>query len=451
MSLQQFPLNIGTLPESDRQVNDPRLREGFVNKEGHVQLLPNLTLNRSFTNLRAVFKSKFNDRTIVVDNKDVIYIEYGITNKVGEIIETANAVRIDENVQGQVVIVNGSGAWVFDQPTDGFFKLNADNNGFDLINPVDVVELNTFIIIVSGDDNKWIVSLANNALQYAGNEVVVTDNSLGKLTGCEHWNNNLFIFGENGVQRWIPSIERTTFDFPFSQDPTYRDEYGCVQTGSLLSENNRLFYLSENGQIRLLSPSGIEIITNDGIELILSSYDASQARASYFYFDGYYFYIISFLNDDNSFVYCPLTKKWSETSQLWVDFSGKGGTKGLVALKDGLYELTTDMSSGKNVVIKTQFVYPKSPQLEYRAILATVILESTQGKGETQERELCWLSLSKDNILFGNEVGIDFSKTAERLFQIRWHLTYSNTGFVLKFRFRLFTNLTIMRGYVRFA
>lgn len=440
-----FPIDVGTLPATDPQVNNPRLQGAFVNREGQIQLFPNLRKLFDFNELQTIFKSTFRDRIIVVTERKVFYIEGGATIEVGDILGSSFETRVAENQANQVTIVNGAGAWVFNQRNGNFIQLTSGANGFTLENPVDVVVLNTITVVVGGDDKIWIVSLPNNALAYNANQIIVTDDSLGNLTGVQDLDNNLFIFGTGGVQRWVPATERLTTDFPFSQDPTYRDEYGCISTATLVSDNNELFYLSNNGQIRHMTPQARGTITNDGIERIITTFNADKAFGSYFYHKGYYLYFISFVDNDNGFVYCPMSKKWSENDDKWLVFSG-----GFVGLADGVYDLTSDFSNGQEVVIQSSYVYPKAPNLELRTRLGAVILEITQGKDNPATDQTCFLQLSKDNVVYSNRVARILSPVGRRLFQFRWYMNFTNTAFSLRFTLELRQDIVIKNAYVRF-
>lgn len=440
------PLDIqqGTLPAVDPQLNNPRLRGGFVNLKKQIQLHPNIDKLFDFSNARASFESTFQKRTIVVTQGEVFYIENNSINVVGPIIATASAVRLAENTANEITIVNGAGAWVFSQETNSFVKLNSANNGFDIENPVDVTVLNTITVVVGGTDKRWIVSEANNALEFGGNEVVVTDNSVGNLTGCEDLNNNLFIFGTGGIQRWVPSIERLPTDFPFTQDPTYRDDYGCVSTGSLITDNNQLFYLSQEGKVRMMTDQGRGDITNDGIENIIRNFtDPTNSFGSYYYHKGYYFYSLSFPDNKNTFVYCPKAKRWSESDQLWLGFSGNA------LLVDGVYEINSDFTvNGKTLVIQTPYFMPKLTNLYARSVLGSVLLEITQGKNESDDTQVCFLQISKDNIVYGNSVSRRLSATAKRLFQFRWYLNVANNGFSLRFTLQLKQDIACRSAFI---
>jgi len=444
---KSIPLAItdGSDPSIDLQVNNPRLKNAFINNKNEIQLLPTVEIVQLLNNSRATLKSTFNNRQILVTNNTVYYIENGILNTVGEIIFTLNVVRIAENRDNQVTIVNGVGAWVFDQNANTFTKLTI-SNGFDLTSPVDVTTLNTFTIIVGKKDKEFIVSDANNALSYNANEVIENDNKLGELTACAVLNNNLMIFGEGGVQRWVPSIQRTAFDFPFTQDPSYRDEYGCQATGSVLSANNQLFYLTKNGQIRMITPNGSLIIAgndlHDGIANIINDYtDKNLSQGNYYYHKGHYLYHLTFPITGEAWVYCAASKKWSESSLLLLGVSGQP------LLKDGIYNFSTDYSANYfEIMIQTPYMKLSGNDLMNRASGSLIIMQITQGKGISSASQICDLQLSKDNIQFSNRVRRYLSPTAERLRQFRWFPNYSHTEMTCRFIFQLKQDVVIEKA-----
>ena len=441
--MKPIPLTDGTRPSVDRQVNNPRLTGGFINAEKEIQLLPHTTLETALTNASAIFQSSFNDRLILVLGNDVFYLEKGALVEVGTMANSTFIPRLAENEQGQVCIVTGVEAWIFNQSANSFFKLNSANNGFDLNYPTDVTSLDTFLIVVGGQEKKWIVSNANDAVTWGANEVIETDVEVGNLIGVESLDNNLYIFGTGGVERWVPSIERVPNSFPFSQDPSYRDEYGCGSTASLISQNNELFYLTPQGQIRRMGMTGRATITNDGIENLINGYqDLNQARGSYFYWKGVYLYQISFTTDKIALIYCSASNTFSESIDMIIGFD-------TYALKnDGIYTLDTDYTTDYyRLAIQTPYIKPNQSNLPQRVVLNRVLLEMTQGKASNDTKQRCFLSISQDNVLFSNKVWRTFSSTAKRLHQFRWHMNVANTGFCLKFELLTKTDIAIISAW----
>jgi hypothetical protein len=436
-----IPLDIGSLPSVDLQVNNARLKNAFVNEKKELQLLPNLLLQTLSEGTRAILKSTYRDRWIIVKFSEVSFYEEGIITFVGNITHSTNPVRLEENLQNQVTIVNKTGAWVFSQQENTFLKLDT-SNGFDIAEPADVTVLDTITIVVGG--NEWIVSEANNALVWNANEVKEGDTKLGDLTGVRALDNNLFIFGKGGVQRWVPSIERVPNSFPFTQDPTYRDEFGCISTASLLSENNEIFYLSKNGQIRRMTPYGGETITNDGISNIIGQYsDTTGSFGSYYYHKGYYLYQLTFPDTKEAWIYNSVAKKWSESDELIIGFDE------LAIKDDGIYEFTSDYSDEYHeIVIQTPYMETSSKNMTARSVMNSVILILTQGKSRLSSAQICDLQISKDNVLYGNRSRQKFSSVAKRLRQLRWYMNYTNTGFSLRFTLQLREDITIETAQV---
>ena len=445
-ALRPIPINIGSLPSVDRQANNPRLVNAFVNRNDELQLLPNIALSRSLVGLRGILKSAYRERYILVTFNEVYYQEYRALIKVGEIIHSFNPIRLEENLQFQVTIVNGTGAWVFSQLTDSFAKLDS-SNGFDLDNPTDVTVLDTFTIITGGTDRKWIVSDANNALLYSANEVIEGDTKVGDLNGVRALNNNLFIFGEGAVQRWVPSIERVPNSFPFTQDPSYRNEFGCISTASLVSDKNEIYYLSENGQIQRMSSSGYQIVSHDGISNLINGYtDKAKAFGSYYYWKGYYFYQLTFAETGAAWVYSSAIQKWCESETFILNFDD------FAVLNDGLYQFTDDYSdSFHEVVIQTPYIDFSANNMQSRSTINAVLLQLTQGKSNFSNTQICDLQLSKDNLLYGNRVRRKLAPIAKRLRQLWWFMNYTNTGFSLRFTLQLKDDLTIKKAQFSIA
>ena len=446
-----IPISMGSLPSVDLQVNNPRLRNAFVNDKEEVQLLPNIAEIVALGNTRAILKSSYRDRWIIATFSEIFYLENDVLTKVGDITYSTAAVRMDENLQNQVGIANGSGAWVYSQRTPAFEKLD-NTNGFTLSNPTDVTVLDTIMVFTGGDDKAWIVSEADNALVYNANQVIPGDTRMGRLVGVRALDNNLFIFGEGAVQRWLPDIQRLPISFPFTEDPSYRDEYGCKSTASLLSQNNEIYYLTSNGQIRLMKSSGFEIITNDGISNIINQYsDQASAFGSYYYHKGAYLYHLSFPDTETSWIYHHTSKKWSESDELIIGSDEIFISQDqLVITKDGVYQLTSDYSDGYwEVVIQTPYMDFSHNAPAQRSILNNVLLLVTQGKSALSGDQICDLQLSKDNILYGNRVRRRFGGVAQRLRQLRWYMNYTNTHFSMRFIFQLKEDITIKNAKAR--
>lgn len=445
MPNEQINIAIGSSPDTDIQANNPRLLNGFVQTNGEIRLLPALVNLSELEGIESIFRSTFENRLIIATHTNLYYYTNNALTHVANMPFFGYPIRMAENAANQICIVNGSMCWIFDQKNDTFTELNSSTHGFDLTNPRDVTAINTLFVVVGGTELKWIVSTPNNGFVWGGNEVITTDSSVGSLIGVAVLDNNLFIFGEGAIQRWVPSILRSPQDFPFAQDPSYQDEYGLKSTYSLVSKNNGIFYLSYNGQIRHISPQGRQTINAPGIQTLINEYTGlEQTKASYFYFQSHWFYQLTFEKEGKSWVYCVDSKTWCESTELILGNSVAQNEEHIVFLSDGLYELSSDFSdSYKNLSLQTQVIPISGVEVERRKVLGKVILDITQGKSEYSEFEKAFLSLSKDNISFTNSVGTHLSALGDRLSKLNWHMNYVAPAVTLLLTLHVKTDIVI--------
>lgn len=334
-------LTIGSAPSEDLQVNNPRLRNMYVSKDKNLFSMPALQAISLIKDVRAIHWTTYQGGSyIVATTSQILRVSpSGATSPIAPIVNTGLAVRMDENEQAQVIIVDGAAAYVLAQaatpPT--FTKLGVDQ-GFDLLNPVDVRVLNTFAVIVGGTDKKWVPSSANNALVYTTNDVVVTDESMGNLIAVATLHNNLYIFGQFRVQRWAPSYQRISYDFPFQLDTNFSTEYGCVSTASVIANADILFFLSSNYTLQTLSSNSFgarEEIGTPGMGKIFSQYTKpSLSFGSIYFYSGNWFYQITF--NEDAWVYCLSSGKFCE-----YDMPIIGCENNTVITEEGLYSLTS--------------------------------------------------------------------------------------------------------------
>tara|TARA_R110000787_G_scaffold21425_6_gene63402 strand:- start:12806 stop:14071 length:1266 start_codon:yes stop_codon:yes gene_type:complete len=371
----------------------------------------------------------------------------GNVSRLSDIKTSGVTVRMSENQQNEVIIVTGSNAYVYKQKetSEPFVQLGTAQ-GFDLNNPVDVVVINTFAIIIGGQDKKWALSSPNNAVAYSTNDIFLTDESMGELTGCAELDNNLFIFGKNGIQRWVPGISRTPEDFPFEQDSNFRKKYGAVSTGSIVSETDRVYFMSSASQVMSLSIQGLEEITTAGISNQLASYVNPQfSRGSIYNYRGSYFYHLTFPEDNASWVFCESSKTWSESDILILDSAAKIALNlNVVILSDGIYQLTKSHSS-RLLEINTDVILGPDSTQSYRDALNAVKLDLVQGLPQAVEPQYIELALSTDNLYFGNRVNQSIGLTGKRLTTTRWRMNVLGEQFTLNFRYYGSLDLTIRR------
>lgn len=429
--------NLGSMPAINTRTNNPRLLNMYVAKDNNNYCLPSLDLLASIENILAVHETSYNGGSyIVATQNSLLRVDaVGSINHLAPINTVNETVRIDENQQNEVIIVTGANAYVYQQKINLITTLGS-SEGFDLVNPVDVCVLATITVIIGGTDKKWVASTANNALVYNDSDIFITDESMGNLTGCATMNNNLFVFGTGGIQRWLPSIERTVYDFPFREDTNFRGEFGAISTGSIVDETDEIYYLANNFTIRVLSPQGDNSISPDGMPLIFSEFlNPEFSRSSMLYYEGQYFYQITFPDSEESWVYNEDSGKWSESTDLVIDAtSGVEFNQTAVVTAAGLNLLTSVQTSKERVLQSAINEIPTSTDNQ-RMVCSSVRLDMVQGLSQTNTQKVIELAVSKDNLRFGNYVTRDIGRVGNTQQTMTWRMNISARQFSFKIRY----------------
>ena len=433
----------GSNPAVSEQVNNPRLFNMYVDKDG-LYRLPYLKLFSKLDRVMAIHETKYDGGSYIVATRDfLVNMRYdGSYQLIGNINSISNNIRIDETPGNQIIVTTGSGAYVYSPRQQGslpkFVQLGQDQK-FDLKNPVGVVVLNTFVVIAGGEDQKWIVSSPDNALEYNTDDIRVTDTEMGNLTGIQQLHNNLFIFGENASQRWTPSVERTQYDFPFTLDPSFRTEYGCIAPSSIANTGANIYFLGNNNIVMSLSQQGLQAVSNAGIAKTFD--DEAQldnASGSYFYYNNHYFYCLSL--SQKSWVYCEASEKWSESDLLLTSADGE-----MVTTNKGVFTVSNQFEENGHIQLITEVILPKGKSSYSRNSINGVNLNITQGLESIAEPQTIDLAISTDNVEFGRDVNRPIALTGKRRGINIWKMNLAGNQFTLRFRYYGKLNLVFER------
>ncbi len=384
----------GSLPSLSKQLDYPRLVNSFLDSQEFINRLPVLTKVLDLLLVEAIHYS-FTTQTYFIATRNTLYKYTNLTlTSIGDIQPSDKAYRFAENNNNQVVLVNGLAAYVYSQKTSTLVKLGPANN-FNLQQPIDVIVLDTIAIIGDKLDNKWIISFENDALNYNSTTPQLLDPRSGSITGFGDVNNNLFIFAENMVERWVPVQATTSTVFPFLKDASFRNDYGAISTASINSYNNAIYYFSNDGHVRTISQTGARELTTFGIANILKSKpNLHKVKAIYYNHKGLYFYHLSF--DDEAWVYNSSLGTWSESSSLFIDASNE-----LVLQKDIIGKLGVSFSPSDYVTIRSNYfsnflTQPKTRVKASQILLNMSIRQDVEGPSGKFE-----LDMSQDNVHFG--------------------------------------------------
>jgi hypothetical protein len=377
----EIPINVGTKPDWNTRLGYPSLFNMFVGDSGFLYPTPglvNISPQSPLLNNRALHYSSFGGGAyFVVTQNNIIRIAVGGTYSiVAQIQFSGLPVQIDENLQNQIIFVDGVNAYVLDQPANNFVILNETTNGFPYKSPIAVVVLNTFAIILDGDTNSWIISSPNNALTYDPINQVQIESQLTQALGLETLNSNLYIFGTTAIERWEPNYQTNAYAFPFSRDNNFRTDFGAFSTDSIIRGINLIYFLSSKYIPMQLSGEGLKNIADIGMGAIISGYpDFEACLGSFFSYRGNYFYYMTFPTTGISWVWCENSKTWAQSDDLIV---GALSTMEVVITSDGIFSLSLTPDHKRRTWISPRVVNYEGPA-PYRNVLNAFELRFVHG------------------------------------------------------------------------
>lgn len=440
------PLNVGTLPDWNIRLGNPQLRNMYYNN-GHLYCSPGLLLLASIQNVRAMHYSSYGfGNYIVVTNTAVYAVSLtGAIDFIDTITYSAAAIKIDENLQNQVTIVDGGGsyAYVYDQRIKFFTKIGTAQ-GLDerLVTIVGVVVINTFTILISKEG--WFqISNPDNAVSYNEGYVAQMDPSLTSGVGVASLDNNLYILGTTGIERWEPGLTNN-YAFPFTRDSNYRTDYGVASAGSIVRAIDEIYFLSSYYVPMVLNSGGIRELINDsefdeggrsqksaGIARIIGSYgDVRNCFGSFYSNRGNYFYHLTFLQEGISWVCNSKNKVWAYSDDL-ITAAPQKEIQEAIGDETGLYQLSDTPIVG---VEKHRLFIPER-QLLYKGIqpnrstISGLEVRMVQGDLQTDstdtyqnaDYQYLQLSFSIDGLTYGNIVEAPIGLTGQRQAVSTWN------------------------------
>lgn len=429
-----FPINQGTLPAVNEQVSNPYLYNLFVSS-GAVNRLYGLNLIIAISDILAIHYTNYNNGSYFIATKDqwLMYKLNDDPSKVYDYKYSGNAIRVSENANNQLTIVDGVNAYVYSMDRSGPDAVDVlgSAQGFDIESPTDTIVIDTKTIIVGS--TSWALSSVNNALVYNGNDVRVIDSSLGKIVGCGKLNNTMYIFGQRGIQQWVESSAATTFNFPFSLNEQFQRDYGALYIATIQSNDDVLMFVGSDYHVRGITDQGLEVFTNEGHANYLSKQDGIESSlASFLYYKGSYFYHLTIAN--MGFTLCTSSKTWSNNDKLILGSTKNIARDGLVVTGDNVSTLTSDHTSELCEIVSP--VIDKPPAiLKDRFSISAFELMLTAGMSHVDDTEFVELLVSKDNVSWSNSLRKPMPQTGQRQQIIKWFNSFSTNQVTARVRY----------------
>lgn len=235
----------------------------------------------------------------------------------GTIGTTSGYVGVSSN-EGEVVFVDGTGAWRWDISGATFSPIFFGGPPFpqagpgNTVLPVDITNLNNFLIVVDPTTNKWHVSQPNSARDWATLDSIVFTGAGSILVGCRALHERLFIFGNLTTQVWTNPVvlqnQPGVVPFPFVKDTSILIEHGLASRESLKEAFELMFYISNDisgvSGVQMIEGTLPQKISTPAMDLALQELTTVQdVQALLYKENGLIFYQLSFSVDNKTFVY----------------------------------------------------------------------------------------------------------------------------------------------------
>lgn len=263
----------------------------------------------------------FKNRIYAVVKDTIFVIEGSITDGnlilshsiLGTIETESGYVGIAE-LNNQLIFVDGTGGWVYNEGTGDFITIT--DAAFPS-SPTDITVLANRAIVNDRDTKTSYFSAFGDALTWTqpgiGNFFDMNVYS-DVVIGYQTINGKMFIFGNTHTEVWYDAGAPSLPYRP--QNPTL--EIGCAAVGSIAKAFGFLVWLSRTdrgiGSI-VVSDGGLPIpISTDAINREIDSYDNVTDATSFLYRNeiGHIVYVINFTSADASWMYDFNTKGWSK-------------------------------------------------------------------------------------------------------------------------------------------
>jgi hypothetical protein len=342
----------------------------LVNYIGYKKVLnlASATLTRSQG--RGIFKSTRGNFIIAVINSNVYRINPRTgTQFIGEILTSTGSVYIDENLSGQICIVDGLNAYIYNR----FNNALTVQNFAGAIIPNYVCYHNTYFLLgnadITGNGSKWV------ACSYATDNTITITYELALQTKPDYAKaivripgkgNNVAVLGST-----VGEIHTNVGGLlGYQRVSTMNLDFGVLNVATIATNDRYLGFLGINEKsaprIIIFDGQTMNPVSTDGISNFISNLTAPQDSYAFFYeTNNHDFYHITFYADDVSLIYDVTTGKFFHVSDYDMTYFpakaivyAQNKTYFLSHKNGGIYECGTNLYSyDENIPAKGSATY----------------------------------------------------------------------------------------------
>ena len=354
MKSLNVPLPTGSYKYESNKVSTQRLVNLFSQKVEHNNSMVNtgtsfailsipgstsavsLPTSGSNIGIRGIYGSStgpspdFTEKLYVADGATIFRVNPDNTSvKLGDVGPNAGRIYITESggLDSQLCVVDGYNLWTASLIASDMDVVNTltpvtlpfiAGTDYTPITPTQIVNLNGHVILNSDNSNQFYYSKVNDVTSTSAwsNAAFYTKyGSSDVINGLATVGGTLVVFGTKSFELWN---ETGNYLNPFARIGGSFQWIGCQAPDSISTLQDKLFWLGSgpagHNMIFMMDPSGnCTRISNNSLEYQFNRFkDTTDAIGFCYSDDGNYFYVISFVTDDRTFVFDMSTQEWHE-------------------------------------------------------------------------------------------------------------------------------------------
>ncbi len=322
-----------------------------------------IELKDTGTSVRGLYKSTRGNFLLAVVGSLVYKVStsFSITPIGGNLETSTGEVFMDENLNGQICIVDGLNAYIYNYTTSSaLVKQTGGPLGSSLI-PNYVSFHNTFFLFgnASSTSNgaKWYVykyDTATTIIEQTDLALSTKPDSALAVKRLPGQSNNVIVFGRTVCEVWtsVGGLQN------YRRNSSVSIDYGCISVSTIASSDQYTVWLGANQDnqpvIMVFAGEGLMRLSTDGIDHLLGSIvEPQNSTALFFRQDGHLFYQLTFYGrkDGLTLVYDFNTEKFFNLSDYNDDFHPArdmvyfNNQMLFASLKNGyIYQTSTDIT-----------------------------------------------------------------------------------------------------------
>jgi len=308
---------------------------------------------------RSIFGDNKTGKMFVVVNDSVYYFDTALSRVfIGTLETTTGDVFISANNVGQVAISDKKDIWIYNDAVTPPTFTKALTSGLPLdFRPGFITYQNGRFLVADLNSNDWRLSEIGNGANFPNDaqhvgKIETKNTNAQAVVRVPGKGNEVLVFGSIVAEPWFDVGAQL---FPYQRSTNSNIDYGCINPATIAESDSFVVWLgfNEKSGATIMMTDGAETkqISNDGINFRLANLtDPSNSFGFIFRQDGHVLYVLTFPDDDVSYLYDFNTGMFFTVSDPYMGrhiakrvtfFNGKYY---FVSFIDGnLYELSSDI------------------------------------------------------------------------------------------------------------